>query len=613
MRFSRVISLCLVLSLLAACSQEEQSTRTEVNAKPVVYQVFTRLFGNKNTSNKPWGSRLENGVGKFNDFDDVALAGIKELGVTHIWFTGVPRHAVMGDYTDYGIPKDDPDVIKGPAGSPYAVTDYYDVNPDLALDPANRLDEFKAMIKRVHSHDMKVVIDIVPNHVARGYKSIMKPAGVVDFGAKDDTSKEYTRTNDFYYIPNTDFKVPVGAMQSGQLNMGQDGLFYESPAKWTGNGSRQAQPDKGDWYETVKVNYGVRPDGSYDFAKLPASFADKGPAEHIDFWQKNTVPPSWNKFRQITQYWLDMGVYGFRYDMAEMVPVEFWSYLNSHIKAQKPDAFLLAEIYQPHLYRDFIQLGKTDYLYDKEGLYTVLRKVVEGAASTDDIPAVHEESLDIKPHMLHFLENQDEQRIASSGFAGNPIKALPAMVVSTLIGGGPTMIYFGQEVGEAAELNSGFGDPTRTSIFDYAGVPNHQRWMNGGAFDGGGLSQKEKALRQYYKTLLNISNSLPSLKGGYVGLHRFNRENTKDYDGSVFSFARSSDEEVIVVVSNFSEEKFTDFSLKIPASKLGVLNGDYNLSDQLSDQQFKLTVVGQNGHVDIKLKPLQSVVLRLSR
>ncbi|HKK09805.1 MAG TPA: alpha-amylase family glycosyl hydrolase [Bacteroidales bacterium] len=366
-----VVALSLIVLLRACIRKNEASTKTTRNdgKKLVVYQVFTRLFGNTNTTNNPWGTIEENGVGKFNDFTDLALQEIKEFGVTHIWYTGVPHHAVIRDYTKYGITNDDPDVVKGRAGSPYAVKDYYNVNPDLASDPANRLKEFEALIERTHKHGMKVLIDIVPNHVARDYVGLTNPNGVEDFGASDDTSVVYKRDNNFYYIPGQAFSVPDPLNDyeplGGDAHPLADGEFDEMPAKWTGNGSRAPKPHFYDWYETVKINYGVKPDGSYDFDTLTADYASKSYQEHFNFWKSKDVPDSWKKFKDITQYWLAKGVDGFRFDMAEMVPIEFWSYLNSNIKMTNPEAFLLAEVYQPHLYRDYIFKGKMDYLYDK--------------------------------------------------------------------------------------------------------------------------------------------------------------------------------------------------------------------------------------------------------
>ena len=421
-------TLLLLLLLTLGCNENKEIVVKKKNVemiknKEVVYQVFTRLFGNTNTTNKPWGTLEENGVGKFNDFTEIALKEIKDLGVTHIWYTGVPHHDVITDYTKYGISSDDPDIVKGRAGSPYAVKDYYNVNPDLAENVEQRLEEFQALIKRTHEADLKVIIDIVPNHVARNYHSISKPEGIRDFGEDDDTSVAYHVNNNFYYNPNEMFKVPV--WKNGYSPLGnekhplEDGRFPEMPAKWTGNGSRLSQPNMNDWYETVKVNYGISPEGKKDFDELPEGFENEDYEKHFNFWKAKTVPNSWIKYRDIAIYWLEMGVDGFRYDMAEMVPVEFWSFMNSSIKMKKPDAFLLAEVYNPSLYRDYIKKGKMDYLYDKVQLYDTLKRVMQGKGKTDYIPPILDDLKDIEHHMLHFLENHDEQRLARPGFLKN--------------------------------------------------------------------------------------------------------------------------------------------------------------------------------------------------
>ena len=445
----------------------------------------------------------ENGVGKFEDFTDKALQEIKDLGVTHIWFTGVPHHAVITDYTDYGISNDDPDVVKGRAGSPYAVKDYYNVNPDLAVDVDKRLEEFQALVERTHQAGLKVIIDIVPNHVARHYESLSKPEGIKDFGADDDTTQTYAVNNNFYYNPGEAFEVPEWKNDyeplGGENHPLADGYFKESPAKWTGNGSRASQPNMNDWYETVKVNYGISPDGQKDFESLPKDYDTKNYKAHFRFWKDKTLPDSWLKFKDIALYWIDLGVDGFRFDMAEMVPVEFWSYLNSNIKMKNPDAFLLAEVYNPNLYRDYIKKGKMDYLYDKVQLYDTLKHVMQGHGKTDNIPPIFDDLSDIEHHMLHFLENHDEQRIASPAFAGDAEKGKPAMVVSATSTTSPTMIYFGQELGEPAKEDLGFGDPTRTSIFDYGSVPSMVRWVMIKNFDGGQSTEAELELRDFYK------------------------------------------------------------------------------------------------------------------
>lgn len=586
-------------------------------SKIVIYQVFTRLFGNTNTTNKPWGTIEENGVGKFADFTDKALQEIKDLGITHIWYTGVPHHALVNDYTEYGISNDDPEVVKGRAGSPYAVKDYYNVNPDLAANPANRLAEFKQLIERTHDKNLKVIIDIVPNHVARNYEGISNPEGVESFGFSDDTSVVYNKNNNFYYSPGEAFSLPNwrdGYLPlGGEANALIDGKFDESPAKWTGNGSRASQPNQNDWYETVKVNYGVSPDGHRDFDTLPENFDKESYQKHFEFWQGKEVPSSWVKFKDIALYWIDFGVDGFRYDMAEMVPVEFWSYMNSAIKMKNPDAFIMAEVYNPDLYRDYIRLGKMDYLYDKVEMYDSLKHIMKGYGWTDHIPVVRNKYQDIESNMLYFLENHDEQRIASPEFVGNANTAKPAMTVLATIGTSPLMIYFGQEVGEPGAEDAGFGDPSRTSIFDYIGVPTHQRWMNNGKFDGGQSTEEEKSLRNFYKRLLNIAINHDALTGESVEIHYYNKEHTENYNHRVFSFVRFSEEEKLIVVTNFDTEVSHQFELRIPQdiiSQWGLSENTYELKDLLYQQNNKLILRNGEGFINVSLAPLESFIFK---
>ncbi|WP_298881912.1 alpha-amylase family glycosyl hydrolase [uncultured Polaribacter sp.] len=623
MKRIQAYSLALVLSIVMGCTSEKVSEKkmksTTVKKKTVVYQVFTRLFGNTNTTNKPWGTIEENGVGKFNDFTDKALTEIKDLGVTHIWYTGVPHHDVIRDYTKFGISNDDPDVVKGRAGSPYAVKDYYNVNPDLAVNVENRLQEFEALIERSHKNGLKVIIDIVPNHVARNYQSLTNPKGTKDFGAEDDKNVVYNVDNNFYYTPNEAFQVPDFLNDykplGGEKNPLSDKFFDENPAKWTGNGSRSVKPSFYDWYETVKVNYGISPEGKKDFDELPEGFDNENYKKHFEFWKDKKVPNSWIKFRDIALYWIDKGVDGFRYDMAEMVPVEFWSYMNSSIKMKNPDAFLLAEVYQPHLYRDYIKKGKMDYLYDKVALYDTIKHVMQGHGLTDNIPQIQEDLKDIEHHMLHFLENHDEQRIASPEFAGNSLKGKPAMVVSTTISTSPTMIYFGQEFGEDGSENAGFGTPSRTSIFDYVGVPSHQRWVNNKQFDGGQSTTDELNLRDFYKRLLNFTIKSDALMGNYQDIHQYNREKTLNYNTKVLSFVRWSENEKLIIVSNFDANDHHRFVLEIPSDiikKWNLNDGDYDTLDQLYNKEsFKLNVIEGKGFITLKLSPLESFILKV--
>ncbi|MCF6435732.1 alpha-amylase family glycosyl hydrolase [Pseudoalteromonas sp. MMG022] len=603
--------------LILGCSEPQQNAQTSLQSepqstqaavsKPVVYQVFTRLFGNQQTANVPWGTVEQNGVGKFADFTPKALQEIKALGTTHIWYTGVLHHALVTDHSKFGIAADDPDVVKGRAGSPYAVKDYYNVNPDLAIDPSQRLAEFDALITRTHQAGMKVIIDIVPNHVARNYQSMSAPDGVKDFGENDDTTQTYARDNNFYYVVGEDFKVPVSPDYQplgGEAHVQSDGQFSESPAKWTGNGARAAQPDINDWYETVKVNYGVKPDGSYDFPRLPANYAQRDIQAHYEFWQQHELPDSWYKFRDIAYYWLNRGVDGFRYDMAEMVPVEFWSFLNASIKMKNPQAFILAEVYNPALYRDYIQQGKMDYLYDKVGFYDSLKALMQQTGHAQDVLAAQHSVQDIAKHMLHFLENHDEQRIASAEFAGDARMGKPAMVVSHLISKAPTMLYFGQTVGEDGSEDAGFGKPSRTSIFDYIGVPAHQAWMNGGKFDGGQLSQAQQSLRAYYVKLMSLS-TLPVVVAGNLLPVVVDTDNAQAKQ-RVMAFARQYATQRMVVASNFDANHSHTVSLSLPND--WQQNNNTTVRDLLENHPVQTI---EDGQITINLAPRASVVYLL--
>jgi len=617
-----VVSSILLFSALS-CQQKNMQVQTDssdtlTEKKIVVYQVFTRLFGNQNTTNKPWGTLEENGVGKFNDFTDKALKEIKDLGVTHVWYTGVPHHALVNDYTKYGISNDDPDVVKGRAGSPYAVKDYYNVNPDLAVDPAKRLQEFEALIKRTHKQGLKVVIDIVPNHIARKYEGKSNPKGVRDFGADDDKTVEYKRDNNFYYIPNSKFEVPTDGNYKplgGENHALADGKFEEIPAKWTGNGSRLAKPDINDWYETVKINYGVKPDGTKDFPALPDGFDKKDYKAHYEFWKDKSVPSSWVKFRDIALYWTAKGVDGFRYDMAEMVPVEFWSYMNSAVKMKNPNAFLLAEVYNPNEYRNYLHLGKMDYLYDKVQLYDTLKNIVQGRGLPQHLTGIQEDLKDIEHNMLHFLDNHDEQRLASPEFAGDAKKGKPLMVVSATISSSPTMIYFGQEVGEPGALDAGFGKHSRTSIFDYVGVPHHQRWMNGGKFDGGQLKPEEKELRDFYKRLLNFTIKSDALMGEFLSLQEDNLGANLGYDFGLYSFVRWSEKEKLVIVTNFNQNTAVNCEVIVPADvvkKMNLKDGSFVMKDQLyGNSQSELKISNGVGKFKLSIQPGESFIYKL--
>ncbi|KXX72026.1 alpha-amylase family protein [Flammeovirga sp. SJP92] len=526
---------------------ESQSTEKIEDHKIIIYQMMTRLFGNTNNTNKPWGTLTENGVGKFNDINDAALQGIKDLGTTHVWYTGVIEHAVITDYRKFGIPLDDADVVKGRAGSPYAIKDYYDVNPDLAVNVDQRVEEFEALIKRTHDNGLKVIIDFVPNHVARKYHSDKKPKGVEDFGASDNVKQGFDANNNFYYIPGKPFEVPEGYNPlGGDKFPTSDGKFKEIPAKVSGNGAVTYAPTVNDWFETVRLNYGVN--------------HISGNGEKV-FDINGDVPSTWKKTLAVLTYWTKKGVDGFRCDMAEMVPVEYWNWMIPQIKKINPNIRFIAEVYNPTEYKNYIFNGKFDYLYDKVGVYDSLRAVMEDrpGSSLSHLTKVWKDMDGFNNHMLRFLENHDEQRIASKEFANDPALGVPGMAVSAALGSGPVMVYFGQEVGEPAIGESGFsGDDGRSTIFDYWGIPEHQKWVNGHKYDGELLSDQQKTLRNDYKNLLKAAKGSEAIRKGHlIDLQQFNRTNSQYNVDKTYSFIRYTNTDKVLIVANFENKDIT--------------------------------------------------------
>lgn len=522
------------------------SDMSMAQSKPIIYQLLPRLFGNQQSNNIPFGTIEQNGSGKFNDISFKALDGLKELSVTHVWYTGVVAHASLTDYSAFGIKADDADVVKGRAGSPYAIRDYYDVDPDLAVEVKNRMAEFEALISRTHQKELKVLIDFVPNHVARHYHSLAKPAGVEDFGFCDEVNKSFSPSNDYYYVPGKSFVVPANEGQPNPLTALKDGQFEENPAKATGNNVFSQSPSNGDWYETVKLNYGV----------------DYGDGEKKYF---EPIPPVWTKMRDILVYWAGKGVDGFRCDMAEMVPVAFWVWVIPEVKKQYPNLIFIGEAYNPAVYKEYLYTGHFDYLYDKVGLYDGLKKLIrnEPGASVKDISKVWQiESAGFGDKMLRFLENHDEERIASAGFAGNAAYAIPAMVVSATLSAGPVMLYFGQEVGEPGKGIEGFGgEDNRTTIFDYWGVPEHQKWMNKGAFDGGLLNPEQQKLRAFYQQLMKVSGTAEAVLKGDILEVPLPTERA-------YAFIRYSGNQRLLVVANFDRDQSVIQELNVPENLL---------------------------------------------
>jgi len=505
--------------------------------KIVIYQVLPRLFGNDNPTNEINGTIEKNGCGKLSAFSNIALNEIQKMGFTHIWYTGVIEHATKTDYSAYGISKDNPTVVKGNAGSPYAIKDYYDIDPDLADDVKQRMNEFEELVERTHAANLKMIIDFVPNHVARQYHSDAKPTGIKDLGENDNIHTSFDANNNFYYIPGQAFAPDFDLHK-----------YKECPAKATGNDKFDAHPGINDWYETVKLNYGI------DYLS--------GGHKHF-----NPIPDTWHKMLDILLFWSSKNIDGFRCDMAEMVPVEFWNWVIPQVKENFSEIVFIAEVYNPSEYRNYLWNGQFDYLYDKVGLYDTLRAVIRGEKPASAITGCWQSIEGIQHQMLNFLENHDEQRIASVFFAEDPKKAISAMAVAATMNTNPVMIYCGQELGEPGMDKEGFsGLDGRTTIFDYWSVDNIRKWRNKGKYDGKGLSEEQKSLREFYVKLLNLCNSEKAIREGlFYDLMYLNYGNPKFNSDKQYVYLRKAGNEILLIVVNF-EDKDVETSIDIPAS-----------------------------------------------
>ena len=490
--------------------------------KVIIYQVFTRLYGNRVTTRKENGTIEDNGCGKLNDIDDSELHRIKEMGISHVWYTGVIRHATQTDYSSFGIQPNHPSVVKGKAGSPYAIVDYYDIDPDLAVNVDRRMEEFDALVERTHLAGLKVMIDFVPNHVARQYHSVCKPFGVHDLGQDDDITKGFDPQNNFYYCPGCSFSPSFTLEADGM------GKYEERPAKATGNDHFDQSPGINDWYETVKLNYGV------DYYA--------GRVGHFD-----PLPNTWHKMLNILLYWASKGVDGFRCDMAEMVPAEFWAWVTPKVKAVYPSTEFIGEVYNPLEYRKYIAAG-FDYLYDKVGMYDTMRSVTCGYAPATAITNAWQAVDDINNNMLFFLENHDEQRIASDFFAGDGKRGVPALVASVMMRCSPFMLYAGQEYGERGMDKEGFsGRDGRTTIFDYWSIDTLCR------ASADRLTADEKHLHEIYKKVLRIASTEKCVSdGAFYDLMYVNPRSEWFDSDRLFAFLRKFDNDLLLVVVNFS-------------------------------------------------------------
>ena len=541
--------------------------------KPIIYQLLPRTFANYNDTRKHNGTLQENGCGTLNAITPKALRAIRDLGATHVWYTGVIRHATAQYNT--------PSIVKGKAGSPYAITDYYDIDPDLCEDKRRRMQEFIQLVERSHAANLKVIIDFVPNHVAREYHSTCKPRGVEDLGANDNPQWDFSPLNNFYYIPEP--FAPYFDVQG----------YTESPARATGNDCFTAHPSKEDWYETVKLNYGI--------------FYQGGGEKQFD-----PIPNTWNKMLHILLFWANKGIDGFRCDMAEMVPVEFWQWVIPQVKKQYPHMLFIAEVYNPSLYREYIAAG-FDYLYDKVGMYDYLRGVTSKNWAAEGITQQWQAVDDIREHMLYFLENHDEQRIASGFFCGRGMCAEPAMIVAATLGTNPVMVYAGQELGEKGMDAEGFsGMDGRSTIFDYWGIKSLQAWTNHGKFDGANLSEEQHTLRLFYRQLLRLARIEKAITHGVLyDLEYAQGEGFNKHEH--FAYIRKYKQHTLLVVLNFDDHQ-TDIQVRIPKEAFEYLNqAEYAIAqatDLLTNTPYTFPL-NANTPICITLPAWKGIILKI--
>ena len=563
--------------------------------KIIIYQMFTRLFGNKNTTRKHNGSIQENGVGKFDDIDNATLRRIKKLGCSHVWYTGVIRHGTATDYSAYGIPVNHPSVIKGKAGSPYAIVDYYDVDPDMAVDVANRMEEFESLVERTHKAGMKVIIDFVPNHVAREYNSIAAPEGVEGLGEGDNVDYHFSTSNNFYYCWGQPFEPQFDVAHDSDGNAVP--AYTEHPAKATGNDVFSSRPGRNDWYETVKLNYGI-------------DYCDAGGrSEHFFNGDGLPVVNTWRKMVDILLFWAGKGIDAFRCDMAEMVPAAFWAFATRKVKSRFPHIRFIGEVYNPGLYRTYINSG-FDYLYDKVGMYDTLRNVMCGYGSAQGITNQWQSVDDIREHMLYFLENHDEQRIASTFFAGSAEKGIPALMVSALLWQNPFMLYAGQEFGEEGMESEGFsGCDGRTTIFDYWCVDSLRK----GYYARRQLSAAEKRIEALYSTVLNIAKSEPAIAEGLsFDLMYANPWSETFHADRLYAFLRKKGDDIILVVVNF-DDKSLESLVNIPQHAfdyLDIQQGMRGATDLMTGKDVDI-MLSADEPAHIVVPPYSGVVLKM--
>lgn len=390
-----------------------------------------------------------------SSWDCKSFKYLKGLGVDCVWYTGIPRHASGKDF------------VKGDPGSPYAVSDWMDVNPYLADNPDERMAEFEKLVARTHHARLKCIIDFIPNHVAKDYSGNVQHLDRCDC----------------------------------------------------------------DWTDTLKVD-----------------------------WNDKRTGPA---MLEILRFWASKGVDGFRCDMVEMVPQKALKELISSIKEEYPGLIFIAEVYGKENYRSYLDEVGFDMLYDKSGYYDKLRSIICSNTSARELTWHWQWLGDMQGRMLNFLENHDEQRTASSGFAGGPQETLAAAAFSMLFNTASFMLYFGQEAGENAAEDEG----GRTSIFNWC-EPETVGRLGRHIENGKGLRKNEEKILSVYKKLTGYAKLSEFASGNTWDLCYCQSEDSGFNPDNQFAFLRYSDKSAYLVLCNFSDEPAVT-NIYVPSDPLG--------------------------------------------
>jgi glycosidase len=404
------------------------------------------------------------------------------------------------------------------------------------------LDEFEQLIKRTHDAGLKLIIDFVPNHVSRDYGKVSPMPGHPVLGADDDKSVHWKPENDFFYYTGQKLVLPTPVPEGMEP-------YMEIPAMATGNNCYSPAPGINDWYETVKINYG------------------------------DVHTPTWDKMYDIIEFWASKGVDGFRCDMVELVPPQFFKWMIARIKALYPHLIFIAEVYKKDLYSEYIREVGFDYLYDKSGLYDTMRTVVEKNSNDNGMPVELWQSTtgitrnwqflgDLQPYMLNFLENHDEQRFASDFFAKDAKHTFAPLYVALYLNTAPFMIYFGEEVGERGMDEEGFsGCDGRTTIFDWWSMPSVRRLrkvidsnvyktLDPAKISEAGLDEAEAEVFCRFAEAIRLAASDDAVRQGTTYDLCYCNYNSEGFDRNRhYIFLRDYLDHTILVASNFSNKE----------------------------------------------------------